>query len=239
VPGALSPEEYVSVLKRFFELLIPFMYRPPDLNSWYEHSFDNYKFIIHELFLYTIAVLIKRERFADIDAFLSGGFYAGTVTAVAAKEPLQDFPIFRQHLPSLRYRNQRLQLRRLSVHADLLKDRIPARGISLDDIMQTDVILYIRAVVSIVKDHKSGIFWWPETLVWSTRQYMPFEIFARARSLKYFGRISKMLGVTDRDELVLVVNQLLKEQRPHLPRWEFDTLPLGEITGVTHLGTIA
>jgi hypothetical protein len=67
----------------------------------------------------------------------------------------------------------------LSVHADLLKERIPARGISFDDLMQADLVLFIRAVISVVKDRKSRIFWWPETLVWLTRRYMPFEIFAR------------------------------------------------------------
>lgn len=122
-----------------------------------------------------------------MDAFHSGGFFAATVTEIAAKEPLQDFAIFRHHLPSLKSRNERLQLRRISVHADLLKDRIAARGISLDDLMQADLVLFIRAIVPIVKSHKERYYWWPELLVWSTRWYSAFEIFARAQSMKYFG----------------------------------------------------
>lgn len=173
-----------------------------------------------------------------MDAFLSGGFYAASVSA-GAKEPLQDFTIFRNHLPSLQRRNQRLQLRRLSVHADLLKDRVSAKGISFDDLMQADLVLYLRAVAPAVKDRKAQI-WWPETLVWSSRQYVPFEIFARAQSMKYFRRISNMLGVADRDEFVTVVTQLVRGQARNLsPRWEADYVPLEEVTGATKLGTIA
>jgi hypothetical protein len=203
--------------------------------SWSDHWFDNYRFIIHELFLYTIAVLIKHEKFTDADAFLSGGFFAPAASEAAVKEPLQDFTIFRHHLPSLKRRNERLKLTRISVHADLLKDRIAARGVSLDDLMQADLVLFIRAIVQRLDR------WWPETLVWSTRHYMPFEIFARAQSMKYFGRISKMLGGISRDQLLEVVTQLTGGPVVHslLPRWEFDPLPLERITGATKLGTIA
>jgi hypothetical protein len=69
-------EDLVLALKRFFERLIPFLTRPPQLMSWSDHWFDNYGFIIHELFLYTVAVLIKHERFAEVSAFLGDGFYA-------------------------------------------------------------------------------------------------------------------------------------------------------------------
>ena len=125
--GGLFSEEYVAALKRFFEHLIPFMYKPPKLMSYSDHWFDNYKFIIHELFLYAIATLVKQERFSEVDQFLSGGFFSGAVADGFAQEPLQEFPIFRHHVRSLAARNERLNLRRISLHADLLKDRAPRR----------------------------------------------------------------------------------------------------------------
>jgi hypothetical protein len=230
--SALPPGEDVVALKRFFERLIPFMFRPPTLLSYSDNWFDNYRFIVHELFLYVVAVFIKHERFLQVDEFLTGGFFVDGVTETANREPLQDFTIFRQHLPTLQHRNQRLQLRRLSVHADLLKERVSERGISLDDLMQADLVLFIRAIV------QRANRWWPESLVWSSRRYRPFEVFARAQSMSYFERISKMLGGVDRDQFVELVTQLTKDQNySSLPRWEFDYLPLGEITGVTKLGT--
>jgi hypothetical protein len=112
------------------------------------------------------------------------------------------------------------------------KQRISARGISLDDLMQADLVLFIRAIV------QGTNRWWPESLVWSSRRYKPFEIFARAQSMRYFERISKMLGGVGRDQFVQLVTQLTKDHNySSLPRWEFDYLPLGGITGVAKLGT--
>jgi hypothetical protein len=110
-------EDLVLALKRFFERLIPFLTRPPQLMSWSDHWFDNYGFIIHELFLYTVAVLIKHERFAEVSAFLGDGFYAAALSETGRADPIQPFTVFRHHLPSLAMRNQRLKLGRLSLHA--------------------------------------------------------------------------------------------------------------------------
>ncbi|BCA03504.1 hypothetical protein H12S4_44080 [Bradyrhizobium diazoefficiens] len=52
---APSGEDGAIVVKRFFERLIPFLTRPEPMMSWSEHWFDNFRFIIHELFLYTVA----------------------------------------------------------------------------------------------------------------------------------------------------------------------------------------
>ena len=41
-------------LHRFFEQLIPYLRRPQHLSSWNEQDFDNFRFIVHELFLYAL-----------------------------------------------------------------------------------------------------------------------------------------------------------------------------------------
>ena len=186
-------EDLVLALKRFFERLIPFLTRPPQLMSWSDHWFDNYGFIIHELFLYTVAVLIKHERFAEVSAFLGDGFYAAALSETGRADPIQPFTVFRHHLPSLAMRNQRLKLGRLSLHADLLKDRVPARGVAFDDLMQADLVLFLRAAAQ-------GEFWWPESLIWSGRKFIPFEIFARGRSQRYLKGLLPMLGASNKDE---------------------------------------
>ena len=44
--------EYAERLHRFIEDIISYMSRPEHVTSYNEHEFDNYKFIVHELFLY-------------------------------------------------------------------------------------------------------------------------------------------------------------------------------------------
>ncbi|MHB7672400.1 SEFIR domain-containing protein, partial [Providencia stuartii] len=46
-----ATEENIIKLHRFFETLIPYTYPPSDSYSWSKCDFDNFKFIIHELFL--------------------------------------------------------------------------------------------------------------------------------------------------------------------------------------------
>ena len=92
-----ATEQKASILKRFFEKLIPYMYRNRDIRQWSEHWFDNFRFIIHEMFLYTVANMIRHEWFTGVDEFLTGGFYAGGAPDMAS-EPIQSFAIFRQYL---------------------------------------------------------------------------------------------------------------------------------------------
>ncbi len=64
-------EENILKLHRFFETLIPYMNRPEDARQSSEWDFDNFKFIVHELFLYAIAILIKSERFQEANILLT------------------------------------------------------------------------------------------------------------------------------------------------------------------------
>jgi hypothetical protein len=231
IKSGLPSEEYIASLKKFFEQLIPFMYRPRQESITYDHSYDNYRFIIHELFLYAVATLIKNERFTDADNFLAGGFYAADVPDFARDESFKSYTVFRNFLPSLQRRNERLQLRRLTLHADLLKDRVPARGVSLDDLMQADLVLFIRATA--LRFNR----WWPETLIWSSNRYRPFEIFARAESMKYFERISRLFGAMSRDQFVEMLTSMTRGPgSQYLPSWHFDSPNWEEITGLAKLG---
>lgn len=58
-----SPTLYLSaftqLLHRFFEGLLPYLDRPEHVTSWSESDFDNFRFLVHELFLYAIAILLK------------------------------------------------------------------------------------------------------------------------------------------------------------------------------------
>ena len=54
------------------------------------------------------------------------------------------FHVFRRYIESLSYRNERLNLHRLSLRADLLKKRCQTTGIDFRYLMQADFILFIR-----------------------------------------------------------------------------------------------
>ncbi len=99
-----------KTLHRFFEKLIPYL------------GGENFKFLIHELFLYSIASLIRRERFEAVAHLISTDYYVPG-NSDYGRDVMVSFGVFRSHMKSLEHRNKRLDLRRLSVRADMLVQR--------------------------------------------------------------------------------------------------------------------
>lgn len=220
-------EEAHTRLHRFFEQLIPYLGPPGHM------AFDNFKFIIHELFLYAIASLLRYERFEAAVFLMQNQFYIPE-NSDYGRDVLVPFRIFRAHLESLKRRNQRLKLNRLSLHADFLKERCKGIAVEFRHLMQADFILFLRDNL----DHpETGFHWWPETLVYSDGYSGPFEIFARSCSHKYFERSKILLGIESKEELLPLFDAFRKGQH-RLPRWEHVSIdPIG-LVGYEQLATL-
>ncbi|PHM38217.1 SEFIR domain-containing protein [Xenorhabdus mauleonii] len=199
-------EENTLRLHRFFESLIPYMSRPENVNSWSTWNSDNFKFIIHELFLYIVATLIKYERFAALNQLLIQQYYVGGKIDYEQKT-MVGYEVFRKFVESLEHRKNRLKLGRISLHADLLKERNKHSGIEFKYLMQADFILFIRAEL-----HHGDFYryWFPETLVFINHFHGTFEVFARASSKTYFDKMKCILlidQVSDLKELMEAYRQ--------------------------------
>jgi hypothetical protein len=111
------------------------------------------------------------------------------------------FSELRYHLKSLEYRNDRLKLNRMSLHADLLANRSNGTSVSFQQLMQTDFILFIRDCLDYTRINREPR-WFPVTLLFAERQYGPFEIFARSQSVKYFDKIKQIFDINTKDDLI-------------------------------------
>src|SRR5690242_5782556 len=151
--------EMVEELHRLFEKLMPYMDRPAHITQRIDTDFDNYHFIVHELFLYCHAVLLKQPRF-DAAAFLIDNeyFFDDSSTRIS----MHSYVEFMKNVQSLVHRNQRLNLGRLSLRAELLNERNLGTGIDFKYLMEADLILYLRSL-----KRGSWAMWWPETLIWT------------------------------------------------------------------------
>lgn len=226
-------EEFTQRLQRFFESLIPYMERPANITSWVAWDFDNYKFLVHELFLYALAVLIKHERFDQANYLMQQQYYIPG-NSEYGRNVMINFVVFRQYMRSLEHRDSRLGLRRLSIRADLLKDRCTGTGIDFRYLLQADFVLFMRAELERLKNELDR--WWPEILLYLGNFNGPFEIFARAVSKKYFDRVKVLLGIeTPKD-----VEPLLKSYQDgsrKLPSWEFEQFSPATLLGYQHLAS--
>jgi len=207
--------DFIRIFHRFLEKIIPYMFHQAHKTQWREWDFDNFKFIVHEIFLCLEAILIKYEQF-DLANYLMEQRYYLPGNSEYGRDVMVDFSIFWQEVKSLIYRNQRLNLGRLSLRADLLKNRCTGTGIEFRHMLQADFVLFLRAEID-SKSEWGG--WFPETLLYLGRFHGPFEIFARATSKKYFDKIKCLLAIEspgDLKELLLSY----KEGERWLPRWQ-------------------
>jgi len=205
-------------LHRFFEGLIPYMERPKDVTRWRDWDFDNFKFIIHELFLYTIASFLKYESFEAVSYLLRQNYYLQNEYSHGSDNTVT-FDIFRHHLYSLEHRNNRLKLNRLSIHADLLEQRSKTSGIVFSQLMQADFVLFVRSCLDSLREEEYQK-WWPETLVYIGRHGRAFEIFARSQSKEYFNKVKCLFDIKSKEELDPMM-QAFKSGKLHISKWGF------------------
>jgi len=225
----LDTPETRNAIHRFFEQLVPYLDRPTSATQWREWDFDNFRFIIHELFLYAVASLVRHERFEAADHLMGPKYFVAEAQDYG-REAMVSFEVFRQHMRSFDTRNQRLGLRRLSVRADLLKERCTGVPVDFRDLMQADFILFMRDHL-----HQGNNWrWWPETLLYADRYSRPFEVFARSGSTRYFERAKILLGVDSKEAVAEAVSRF---DHTNLPRWQFESFSPAQLLGLEQLAT--
>lgn len=215
----LSGDGY-HALHRFLERLLPYCFRPAMPGSSYGWEEDNLKFIVHELFLYAVTALLKHERFDGFREVTEQEYFfpSGYSEIDSGMIP---FIFFAHQLKSLERRNQRLELRRLSLQSDLLHKRATVPSFRPDDLMQADFMLFLKGDLHRTPDRWIRDRWWPITLLYADRHRRPFEIFARAQSLSYFNKLKLALGIENKEALIELKEEYQKGTLP-VPRWGFE-----------------
>lgn len=190
-------QKYFSQIFEFFEKAISFMYPSKGVKRWQDRWYDNYNFIIRELFIYLITLCIRYKKYDAIDLFLDEQYYYST----NIDRNYSSFTVFSQPVLTLDdYRNKRLNLKRVSLTADLLKQRAYLTELPFDDIMQTDIILCLRSAFHLEDTHQ---FWYPITRVYASDYARNgFDIFFKARSKRHFEAIKRLLKVKDKNDLI-------------------------------------
>lgn len=225
--------EFGERVHRFIESLIPYMERPEHIQNCNSWEFDNYKFIVHELFLYTLAVLLKYERFELASPLLMQQYFVGGRSEYG-KDTMIGFENIRQYMESLEHRNKRLEKRRLSLRADLLKERSNGTGLDFRFLLQADFVAFMRAEIAAKDDYSR---WWPETLLCLGHYGSSFEIFARSKSKKYFNRVRTLLGIDSPADLAEILESY-KQGGRRLPRWEMNSFSPSALLGYENLDTL-
>ena len=202
---------WIVRVHRFFERLLPYISPRTNEKKGSGYDQDNFKFFIHELFLYSIAVLLLFERFEQAGHLLSERYYTAQGAIHGAMEKFDDF---HKHLGSLEHRNERLKLGSEALRADLLKKRCVGTEVSFNSLMQADFTIFLRAELEYYPHYSH---WWPELLMFLGMEGGSFEVYIRARSKAHFDRMRTVLGITESEDLKDLIEAYKNESR-RMPR---------------------
>jgi TIR domain len=225
-------QEFVQRTHRLFESLIPYMHRPENITQWREWDFDNFNFLVHELFLYVLAIFLNRDRLVQAQYLLEQQYYFDKNSG-DDRSVMVSYIVFRKYLQSLDTRNQRLNLQRQSLRSDLLKERCNGTGIEFRDLMQADFVAFMRAEIEAKSDYCK---WYPETLLYLGHFNSAFEIFARSVSKDYFNRVKGLLAIESVKDLEDLFMSYQDRSR-QLPRWDFQSINPAILMGFDRLAT--
>ncbi len=179
----------------FFERSLSLRFRPlGNTDPFYEDQFDNFKFLTYELFLYVIALLIKHKRFNRASIFLERLYFP---PENSFQNEHTNFEVFCARCKSFALRNERLQLGKVSLEAELIKNRSSLKEISFEQLKQADGICLLKSLVHWPDFNP----WFPHTFVYVSYQ-RPFELFLRGAAHKDFTKIATLLNVASKDDLV-------------------------------------
>ncbi|OIO49547.1 MAG: hypothetical protein AUJ39_00800 [Parcubacteria group bacterium CG1_02_42_13] len=202
-------------------------------------DFDNYRFFSYELALYLLAVLIKLKKYDELAYFINNQyFYRSPNTSELAHNGIE---IFNHYLPSLdEIRNKRLELRRVSVTADLIKSRATRKDIDFSDLIQADLVAFY------ITELRGGHFgWFPRTSVYNSRWGSGVEIFDRLVSRQHFEKTKILFGIKTIDELKKLIEQYIERSQEEIKQghrrswsWDYEIQPLEKVIERDKIGTV-
>lgn len=184
-------------LHNFFEKLISFQFKPVDVTSWREIDYDNYRFFCYEIFLYFITALLNLKKYKEISYFINNQYFfrRDNVNDLMHFGPT----IFNRYIPVLdEVRKNRLKLNRVSITADLIKERANREDFPFDNLIQTDLILHYLTVFNVPDD--SMQWWFPRCSVYNSH-WVSIDLFERLISKKHFEQIKTLFDVSTKEAL--------------------------------------
>ncbi len=192
----------IEIFIKFFEKL-PLLKDPQDNRSrWSQSEFDNFRFFIHELFLYTIAVGLKNENYMFVEEILYSSYFFQDKHNYKT-EPKRFDELYNYVKIFDEYYKQTYSKNLFSPMADLVIKRIPD-SINEDNLIDADLLCYYVSVLE-------NLRWFPITYVYRTSGR--FDLFDRLISLRHFEKVKCLFGIQNLKELKEKLNEIRENDK--------------------------
>jgi hypothetical protein len=180
---------------------------------------------LYELFLYTITQLVASEHYHVAGNLLDRPYATGNHHYQG--ENLPTFATFYTHSKILEGYNSRQKQRYRDYQSVLLSKRCSLEHLSLDLLVQADVLLAVRAIV------KNDEQWYPRMLYF--RDHSPIlPLFAQARREQGFENLAVLVGIRNREELANGFARRIEDGKHPLSRWQH-TAAVSKVIGLDNI----
>jgi hypothetical protein len=222
IEAAIEAAKYknLGAIKRIYEFFGDGLklYDNPDnfSGSFYQTDFDGNKFLLQELFVSFIAVLIKHNHWDVIRNLLDEGLLinkkreGGYVSFRKINAFIQSLDIDR---------NNRQNLRRTSVTADILKERFIDKRISdlieFEEFMEADYFIFIHTLCHEADFSNPREIWYPFSSIYLDK---PPGYIIKAESKRFLDILAKSCGCENPDEFIKrlkISSDLIHRMWPH------------------------
>jgi hypothetical protein len=204
-----SNDTKVKNIHNFFEDMLYYFGAPDGVNQWRTYEAEIFKYIAYELFIYTLAILLKDENFKYLEYLLNEKYFITKPNNLFGTDTLLSFVAFREHCDFIHqieeYKNMQ------APRSALLNKRNRTSNIKFYYLMEADFVCYIKALLQ-------NETWWPDTLIFVGYPHRAFEIFAKSISPSYFNEVKKIFGVETLNSIAELL-LTLENNKDLVPRW--------------------
>ncbi len=172
-----------------FEQLASLMFRPGDMHTYNNTDYDPYRIIAYEGFLSMTALLIREKRFDLLGEALSATYITET-SEFSTERAGHSFTIFNQNVASYEILRSRTQSRQYDLFADDIWATYKMGNPRSIDLMEADVVLFLRASIVEHADVFEG--WWPRLIIYTPRGEA-LGLFLRLESLRTFADVAPQI----------------------------------------------
>ncbi len=191
-----APElKHFKHFKTFLELTLKFLDVEPN-ESYSLANISLFETIILQLFTTTLAVFLKNDEISAIEDILEEIYiYSPKNLKVHSRDRSTSFEIFAPNQSNDYLK--RVYPDKIEPLSEFLKLNIDNEIVSFDDLVDIDIILYLKSAAITIHENKRLIMWWPHLALNKGWRPQPLKIFTKAEKKSKYDELVKLFKLED------------------------------------------
>lgn len=206
-----------KIIGFFEDLYNKFISIKSSFHSYNQLQFDHYKFLIKELFVYTVSALLKYEYYPVLSDILYGRYFV--YNGQAHREKIgRGYELFSFYIKALDdIQVHKTEKKYFSYSAEKMIRRSTEKY-NKRMLTQTDLFLYYISALKADEQY----YWFPRSYVYAVDTKL--DIFVRLESKRYFEKVKCLFNVETKDELIDLFSKFKNPYQIGYPH-SLDTIP--------------